>query len=129
MTQFVLEQEKQRTLDDKFSRIYYLINQYAVFLNQPLTLGMFVPCDEEGELIKICNCEDLTPLEKKIRCYVCAGYAESTDTYQAAKERVLFEVNIPDKLRDKMIIGDNTVSMLISWEAELTPAALKQIGL
>jgi hypothetical protein len=55
------------------------INNYANFLKQPIKLEMFVPCDDDGNAIKLpnaCICTDLCRLCKK---------------YQQAKEKVLFE--------------------------------------
>lgn len=47
------------------------ITEYMFFITQPLTKGMFIPCDKEGE-----------PLTSK-------NY-ECWEQYQQAKERVLF---------------------------------------
>lgn len=58
MTDFVLECD---TLEKA--------QNYAKFLKQPLTLGMFVPCDESGEVL-------IESFSKK---------------YKEAKERVLFK--------------------------------------
>lgn len=78
MTDFVLEQKYTTTLDisqvdfyDKELNILSKIRNYARFLKKPLTLGMFVPCDEDGSVLE----EPKTFNEK----------------YQLAKERVLFK--------------------------------------
>jgi hypothetical protein len=54
---------------------------YANFLNQPLTLGMFVPCLPSGEpfdkfQLEILNSQDLVP--------------ELRDAYKTAKSKVVF---------------------------------------
>lgn len=59
-----------------------VLYNYANFLNEPLTLGMFVPCDLEGNIFSE---------PKKIG----AGYAEEAYTislkqYKEAKQRLLF---------------------------------------
>lgn len=49
MTDFVLESsQKLRHNDD--CEFAYVVRKYANFLKQPLTLGMFVPTDERGDV-------------------------------------------------------------------------------
>lgn len=77
MTDFVLEQV--RKMESK-ELAYLKIFNYARFLKQPLTLGMFVPCDENGNVL----------VEPKIR--FDGGYdIDEVKIYQQAKGRVLFE--------------------------------------
>ena len=68
MTDFVL-------LDKHAGSPINMNKQYAHFLKQPLKLGMFVPCDEKGNIL-----EDpgLIPSYK-------------LEIYRKAKDRVLFE--------------------------------------
>ena len=54
------------------------VNNYANFLKQPLTLSMFVPCDDDGNVLS--NPKDST-----------LQYQKRIDKYQQAKERVVFE--------------------------------------
>jgi hypothetical protein len=89
MTDFVVE-----ALDFKKSMYYeYNVNDndkalskienYSKFLKQPLTLGMFVPCDLYGNVVE----------EKSIFNTTDEDYifdSESFDKYKQAKERVLF---------------------------------------
>lgn len=83
-----LEQGYETPVHQKYNRIC----NFAKFLNQPLTLGMFVPCDEDGNPLE-------EPTEKLMNEF---GGAFSTNEeqnqlddliqeYQAAKERVIFE--------------------------------------
>lgn len=68
---------------------YILICNYANFLKQPLTLGMFVPCDLEGDV-----------LEEPLMCnwIRIEDYNKAKNEYQQAKERVLFEgFKYPDR--------------------------------
>jgi len=70
------------------------IIKYANFLKRQLELGMFIPCDLEGNML-------LTPIEwrKKTRTkglitvgnYSNPAYKEYIKQYQEAKNRVLFE--------------------------------------
>ena len=89
MTDFVLEQSKELSELPNLAQItkaYMNSYHYAQFLKQPLTLSMFVPCDEEGNVLEEpkgwnnedCNLDDC--------CHVC-----KCEQYKQAKERVLFE--------------------------------------
>lgn len=73
MTDFVLEQEQPTYLEkEEFEDVYYKIHNYANFLKKPLEICMFVPCDENGDILR-----DGVNWNKKF--------------YQKAQERVLFE--------------------------------------
>lgn len=53
MTDFVLEQEKRLGLwGDTYKDFTEKTSKYAQFLKQPLTLGMFVPCGEDGKVLE-----------------------------------------------------------------------------
>ncbi len=144
MTDFVLEQV--RKMESK-EMAYFKIFNYAQFLKQPLTLGMFIPCDEEGNIM-----EDLK--------YCCDGHhcgcmgmpinvcsKKDIDNYYKAKERVLFEgwkIIHQDKVRITIecdclqldwSVDYNSFTFYKSIEElshlnfELTEASIKQIGL
>ncbi len=56
MTDFVLEKSKNAPIDDYNEVNEKFVNSvisYANFLKQPLTLGMFVPCDDDGVVLEI----------------------------------------------------------------------------
>ena len=83
MVEFILSQkEKKESEMDVLEWYNYvrIMNGYANFLNQPLALGMFVPCDEEGNMLEKpeCTCD----VNKK----TC-----KLNEYQEAKEKVLFK--------------------------------------
>lgn len=89
MTDYVLEQ-KDKVLNSELGIIAY---NYAQFLKQPLELWMFVPCDENGNVLE-------EPKGEKccggaVDHCGCNGFLqydeESIYCYQQAKERVLFE--------------------------------------
>jgi len=71
---------------------------YTLFITQPLTKGMFVPCDEDGNVLEVPNkiIEDFYGFvehhdgtsEKVLNEKSLKEYEEQ---YQQAKERVLFE--------------------------------------
>jgi len=100
MTEFVLEQSEKLTQNNipeatietshAMADSYLMMWNYANFLKQPLTLGMFVPCDEYGNVIIEPNKPELSG--KKFKYH--AGewtYNEWQEQYQQAKEIVLFE--------------------------------------
>lgn len=144
MTDFVLSQKEGSTieweqLDWMNQEIYKLdrIRNYANFLKQPLTLGMFVPCDEDGNVLKDCGL---------IPCY-------ELDKYRKAKDRCLFEgfefldkncainnkfmihflnneVNIEEHFESiitKISVQINTVEDLIYCKLKLSKTSLKQL--
>lgn len=96
---------------------------YAIFLSQPLKLEMFVPCDDEGNVM----------------------IESSSNDYQKAKEKVLFkgfEIRIHNKritlfknghsilsysLINNKFLGNQTVERLVGWNLELTQNAIKQL--
>lgn len=72
---------------------YESIFNYAKFLKQPLTLGMFIPCDEKGNVLEI-------PVNYEIWLKLHNNDVSSEkgtigflihEEYQQAKENVLFE--------------------------------------
>jgi len=126
----------------KFNRICL----YAKFLKQPLTLGMFVPCDEERNVLEE---PDRPPSSLHLKMY-----ESELNQYQQAKERVLFEgfkmfawnhsKDTPFMIGlDKsfgcvywlhedgwsLSKGIKTVEDLILYQPTLTKSAIKQLGL
>lgn len=130
MTEFVLQRSlkciSEYTVLDAFKDGAKATNEifsYANFLNQPLTLGMFVPCDEDGNVLEEPKGTDLNSsffemqvdynLEKK---------------YKQAKDKVLFDIN--DRYCPKLIIELNTnIESITSLDIKLTPNAIKQLKL
>lgn len=57
-------------------------NDYVNLITQPLTKGMFVPCDEEGNVLE----------EPERNNYLSVrAFTENLKQYQQAKDRVIFE--------------------------------------
>lgn len=83
MTDFVLE---QYSFDEQLYRdtLRNIVN-YANFLKQPLKLEMFVPCDEEGDIL-----EEPTNYEQRLP-NMMTEYNDEIYRYKQAKEKVLFE--------------------------------------
>jgi hypothetical protein len=116
ITDFVLEQAKDNNKQrlNKYSDIVC----YAKFLKQPLKLEMFVPCNEDGNVIELpnaCICTDLCSLCKK---------------YKKAKEKVLFEGFEKEntKFLEGLIYNETIESGLqLNGNIKLTANAIKRI--
>lgn len=123
MTDFVLEQNKNLQWTD--NDILHTIVNYAQFLKQPLELWMFVPCDENGNVLE----DPQIFIDLRI------------EKYQQAKERCLFEGFEFEKKADWYILKFKGSTAWVSWNEsktiediiylnlELTPTAIKQLGL
>ena len=140
MTDFVLKidgivkQPEDQDTDDWSLSCFSVIENYANFLKQPLKLGFFVPCDENGNV--------LDPSDVFKSC-------EKGFLYGKAKEKVLFEgfeyvkfINDGelspyhrlvknDEYFNVRFLDRNIEDLLTEFEygIELTPTAIKQIGL
>lgn len=117
----------------ELDRIMY----YANFLKQPLNLGMFVPCDEDGTVLTEATFTDWesfsTEREPEHIQEVNEQETEEWEIWCEAKDRVLFEGF--EKYDDgksfaKTVIGiSKTVEGLVPHDFTLTPTAIKQLGL
>lgn len=86
MTEFVLMQfNKEDTGINALIIQYGKIVDYAKFLKKPLTLGMFVPTDENGNVLQDPN-PIISTLEKGE-----IFNREVLETWEKAKEKVLFK--------------------------------------
>src|SRR3989304_5284437 len=100
MTDFVLEQYEQCI--SSTGRTY----NYAMFLKQPLELWMFIPCDEDGNVLVNDN---ITEYDREM-------YFEEEQKYQQEKERCLFEGNFTTmKIKDYYIIYLDESAIYLSW--------------
>ena len=87
MTDFVLEQlNEQNSRTKPMREVFNSLEKYAKFLKQPLKLEMFVPCDEEGNILEEPKIENYTQEELEHSVMGC-DYLD----YNKAKEKVLFE--------------------------------------
>lgn len=145
MREFVLENIENNTGKMKIggaAKSLHQINEYAHFLSQPLTLGMFVPCDLDGNVLEEPKCMYIYNTQR-FECsseemYQCRKYNE-------AKERVLFEgfeydpvssmeLFMTEKLINEhiidlmfRIINERTIEGAIKYDLTLTQQAIKQI--
>jgi hypothetical protein len=127
MTNFVLEQNstegKSLTSTDwlkEFELRFIKIVKYAEFLKKPASIGMFVPCDLNGNVLENFSTHFPTgnnELEETI-------FAKNKE-YQEAEERVLFKnfqvVNLPIKqgLYSKSI-ADGSGLIHLFWYSKVT---------
>lgn len=122
------------------------IVKYAKFLKQPLTLGMFIPCDEDGHVLKEPNINEYKS-SPFCESGLCDSYYKSLEYYNKAKERVLFKgYFLEDRfLEDRYLcyntkrgkrpfmpadgLGyyDSIEKVLSLWPLTLTESALKQL--
>jgi hypothetical protein len=137
MTDFVLKSMR----DQKYRRDKYDdLCDYARFLKQPLTLGMFTPCDENGNVMS-------EPAADNYSFYTHKNQSVKEE-HEGAKGRVLFkDCQVKEIKSDKnyFVVYHKSRQIWISWTdriiedfilnrnflngLELTDYALKQIGL
>lgn len=161
MTYFILNESETKTQGNNDHKLLFLVESYkkiisyADFLKQSLTLGMFVPCDLDGNVL-----ED-TYSTKPDRDDYFNEYGGNPELYQhnmlhwrkyqEAKDRVLFE-EFEYKKESKQLNNDSkvflffnniscevyfegktehlfTVEELVKYNLVLTQSAKKQIGL
>ena len=159
MTDFVINKRKELLRHSEYKNdlenYANIIYNYAQFLKHPLKLEMFVPCDEDGDILD-------EPEDYEVRLpNMMTEYNDEVYRYKQAKEKVLFEgfdLNQKDlsKLenifcltkeyfqitfftKEKGCFIDNlktnktyeikTIEDLIEYDLQLTENAIKQIGL
>jgi len=115
MVDFVLQQ------DIEMNDIY----AYAVFLKQPINLSMFVPCDEDGNVleepdpISIGKC-----ISKKLRIYQAIYDIKEADKYLSFKSKILFEgfqcVGYDDSYVELELKNENIWVTTAKYEFEAT---------
>ena len=140
MSDYVLEQiEKLKNSEINILQFRNNIEAYANFLKKPLTIGMFVPCDDDGNVLEEPKCIYIyktQPFEcSSDEMYRCRKYLE-------AKAKVLFkgfDVDFEDGIiipflgkypivffdnsdSNKWILSDKfkTIEDLIPYNLELT---------
>ena len=129
MTDFVLEQlNEQNSRTKPMREVFNSLEKYAKFLKQPLKLEMFVPCDEDGNILKE---------PKRWEDYL--QYPDSFDgnnewdelyDYQQAKEKVLFvfkphfDISV---IKHHILQGRNIEYLANFGSMQLTKTALNAI--
>ena len=101
------------------------IYNYATFLKQPLKLEMFVPCDDEGNILEEPKIE-----EEYVDEHTTQIFAQYQYDLDKAKERVLFELNSPVAVEtmNYPISRNRNIEDLANFGGiKLTPNALNAI--
>lgn len=150
MVDFVLKFSKTNRNSDEFENT---ITDYASFLKQLLTLGMFVPCDENGNVLeepKFHYQEDDLQFLKGVELTIAKDVNEKVKKYKKAKEKVFFEgFKIEDIGLGSFMIRKNgwilmkcskaigakweniksyaDIESLVCFDIELTESAIKQL--
>ena len=93
MIEFALEQKSN--LDFNPSNKWKDCENYANFLNQPLKLEMFVPCDEDGNVLEE---PQLKTIQNSFDEIVEDYDYDECEVYKQAKDKVLFDgFSVQDK--------------------------------
>lgn len=100
MTDFVLHESFGVGNEIINKEVFYnKCSNYAQFLKQPLKLEMFVPCDDEGNVLKDPGLIPSYELEQ----------------YRKAKEKVLFEGFEIIKEGENIIVKHNETNVWLTW--------------
>jgi hypothetical protein len=152
MTDFVLEQWDGVFEIYPFKEMCVKCYDYANFLKQTLELWMFIPCDEEGNVLEEPKFHYTEQALRQLRGYdleIALTVNKKVSEYQQAKERCLFDGftfhktdrNNPDfwlvrnsflKIHDyELELQSRTIEILANRInlIELTPTAIKQLEL
>ena len=152
MTDFVLEQrmttEEVRSsnfydIQTHIYKYYDKVFNYANFLKQPLKLEMFVPCDENGNVLDpsdaFRSCEKGFVYSKAKERVLFKGLVFEESQKEALKNNTQLSVSIytensfyiTHRLNGKLHTWFDlkTVEELIKCKIELSKTAIKQIGL
>ena len=141
MTDFVLKMLNESSPND-FIKSISIIRRYAELLKQPLTLSMFVPCDDQGNVLEyqpaFCLALPGSDQYKKHKEYWKAekkvlfkGF-ESTrfDGMPPFENRVMrYDYYVLSFVKDMVMFLDkkvNTVEDILFMDLELTESAIKQ---
>ena len=113
MTDYIIQQHEQCI--SSTGRTY----NYAKFLKQPLELWMFIPCDEDGNVLQVPIFKNTLNSDKHHSLW---------EEYRQAKERCLFE-ELSEKDAKFVLHANENIEDLIEFNLQLTQTAIKQLGL
>ena len=133
MVEFISAKQKTGVLANRFynskqTEILFEIYNYANFLKQPLELGMFIPCDEDGNVIKSyykdgiehfdgIGIEELHEAEEKVLFDNCV--------YDEEMEVVRYGIGVDLFYTDGSIKENETIEDLVKYNLSLTESAIK----
>lgn len=137
MTDFVLKYDSVKFQSNPMSYVEPFSNilEYAKFLKQPITLSMFIPCDEEGNIL-------IEPTKDDLSFYTHRNLSIQEE-FKQAKEKVLFEgfkaritksgfkaikkgleisvsvdskITVEDLVFDDIMLSDSSLNQIGLWE-------------
>lgn len=119
-------------LHESYEKDLAKIYNYCTFLEQQLKLEMFIPCDEDGNVL-----EDPKGTDLNSSFFEMQVDYNLEQKYQQAKEKVFFEgfevCNRTTKIdcvvynEDHITLKDKTIEYLINKNLILTPNAIERI--
>ncbi len=123
-TPIVYQGDTEKATQDLILRdaqIWHLIKSYWKFLMEKPNLGMFIPCDRDGNVLK-------EPIKKEYGT-ILAPYHDDMKEYKEAVDRIWFakcSYEVPSRYR-KIVEQNGTIAELVMYDYELTPSAIKRI--
>ena len=124
MVDYVLERSsksiEQMTILETFKDGAKITNQifnYAKFLSMPLTLGMFVPTDENGNVLEV-------PLKVEYKGKRLHDLYK--EKYQKALYNVIFEGFTAEKIKDYYVVKSGEMPVWVSWNKSKKAESLLQ---
>lgn len=133
MTDFIVEQIKAKVGDEpSTSKSLEKIKKYAEFLRQPLTLGMFVPCDRDGKPLE--EYKKSAEEETADNIAQCRVISLEEIKWIKAKQEVLFggfewdgdcATNSFFSIDDEYVSYGWTIEDIIDWNLRLTENAVR----
>ncbi|OPC51494.1 hypothetical protein BAY06_03970 [Elizabethkingia anophelis] len=115
MSDFVLS-ILNNTSPNNFVKGVENIRAYAEFLKQPLALWMFVPCDEDRNILKEPNINEYMDSDNEPN----NTYFWEAEEYRKAKDKVFFE---------GFKVGYNGLDIISAWNEEITLVFSKKTGI
>lgn len=141
MVDFVLQCDgNKETINDQNAYFSETVINYAKFLKQPLKLGMFVPVDDNGNILVYpvkdgsFNNKSLCEYEKAYSKVLFEGFDTRTDMYKQTKRTFVEKESLRIFLRFEFYSGeikdtltDGDIESLIKHNLTLIETAKKQI--
>ena len=115
----VFELENHEFCDWDDNKYRFNMNQYRDFITQPLTKGMFVPCDEDGNVLEELEIFGLIENIGGINANATEVDHEKHKQYLQAQERVLFKCERWTMGKQHIIDEHKTIEQAINNRVKL----------
>lgn len=121
MTDFILKTAESKDLMETPLQKLNRHISYAKFIKQPLTLGMFVPCDDDGNVLNyVKNETEILQDEQKI----CRLISKEESRFIKAKSKVLFNGFQVRKQSTYSIVSNKEGYVWVTWNKSKTIESL-----